>query len=994
MARYSQTAAKLLPHLLQEMSQVEPIIIAAAGGGGSLAVHDLSGAYHTGTLATSQAPWAVTTTAFGVHEANPDAHHATATAGNGISISGQQISLASTVAGAGLTHSAGVLAVGAGTLLTVAADTVGVSPGAAYQFIGTGSDTGAEWRNVSELAGNGLTAATGVLAVGAGNGLTVAADSVALTTPGTLAVSSSNNAAGSHTHAITSSSNPGAAAAILATNSSGILTLARLDISGATGQIVIMDRSATRDWLSYVQSGSYRLYADSADRFIFSSSGAVQTPSHMTLQPTDDLIFNPGSNLTKLASSKVLQSDNYASQLTGMRITHDGQGDFRYIYVDELHAKAFIADLEQALAGGQIICKSVSMLGAAFTVPAAGSTATLTVRDLPSAEDMAVFESGDEVRLRVFSRAGGGLTIADCWGVVTSYTDLADKLQSWTFTRHTAAGGKAGTVSAGTVIAVDSIVLDYGVAGNGYHEVNAIDGLYGANSPYSQIVTWTDHPVTGSVVRTRMGNLYGLFSVAGEYGLYAGNGTSNDSGYLRISSNSVRLNNIPLTLYSSGTQKVNIGATGTDVWIGTSSSDKRLSWDGTTLTVKGAIVVQSGSSGIGTFSDANLDNIDDGSTYGRINGTIISGGYIRVGSGTKDSTLDGFHISATEIVGQLDGVDQVVMGTDGAILAGAGNVYMNATGVTARTTQTFNNTSSTYPEVPDYADLTTGTKLRFIDQARSVWYGGSNYATYVGGEIAALSVATTINADPLFPNSWGTTHSAFLRLVDSPPKAEASGYPSAWLATKIGIKYGDYELGLSNTTPYYNDGTADRTLWHAGNDGASSGLDADLLDGYQGSAFGRLAAGNSWTDTQYFSKTSGRAWYAYIDTSGTSYGPIIYTTGSLATSTNSDYMSFVHLANDVMAVIVADGSNYRTLALQPHGGSVAIGGGTSTASYTLDVSGEVRVTGSVRAETAFGLKAVAEPSTSATYAVLWVDSGDGDLYVKFTNGTKVKLASN
>lgn len=75
------------------------------------------------------------------------------------------------------------------------------------------------------VAGNGLTYTTGVLAVGAGEGITVAADVVALTTPGTLTVATTNAAAGNHTHAVTTSSNPGAAAAILASTSGGGLTL-------------------------------------------------------------------------------------------------------------------------------------------------------------------------------------------------------------------------------------------------------------------------------------------------------------------------------------------------------------------------------------------------------------------------------------------------------------------------------------------------------------------------------------------------------------------------------------------------------------------------------------------------------------------------------------------------------------------------------------------------------------------------------------------------
>src|SRR5690606_4910249 len=143
------------------------------------------------------------------------------------------------------------------------------------------------------------------------------------------------------------------------------------------------------------------------------------------------------------------------------------EADFRYLFVDEMHAKSFIADLEQALAGGQIIAKSVAMVAAAFTVPAAGAAATLRVRDLPSAANMAAFQSGDIVRLRTFSRSGGSLTSADAWGVETSYADGTgsnEGTQTWTFTRSSV--GIAGSMAASTVIQPDWIVLDYGTTGN------------------------------------------------------------------------------------------------------------------------------------------------------------------------------------------------------------------------------------------------------------------------------------------------------------------------------------------------------------------------------------------------------------------------------------------------------------------------------------------------------------------------------------------------
>lgn len=132
-------------------------------------------------------------------------------------------------------------------------------------------------------------------------------------------------------------------------------------------------------------------------------------------------------------------------------------------------------------------------------------------------------------------------------------------------------------MTAGTTIAPDSLVLDYGTTGNGFYEVNAIDGAYGVNSPYAQIVTWATHPRT-QTVRARLGNLYGIFAASNEYGLYAGGGTANTDSYLRISNNTVRLNNVPLQLWNGANQTVNISSSGTDVWIGTSSAAKKLEW--------------------------------------------------------------------------------------------------------------------------------------------------------------------------------------------------------------------------------------------------------------------------------------------------------------------------------------------------------------------------------------------------------------------------------
>ena len=522
-SRFSTDYRNLRPYVLEDVRAIVSAGSAGSNAAAALTAHRLNDTtYHLGQLDPSQATWALTTSA-GDARYITSARQVIAGAGltgggtlagdvtidvnpgAGLAVSADAVILASTVAGAGLTYSTGVLAVGAGDGISVAADAVALA---------------------STVAGNGLTYTTGVINVGAGAGITVAADSVALTTPGTLTITSTNVATGNHTHAITSSSNPGAAASLLASDSGGALTLTTLTASTKV-------RTPLLD----------------------TASGAL------TLQPATDVLLTPGSGLVKASSNVALQASNFASQATGWRVTYDGQADFRYLFVDEMHAKSVIADLEQALAGGQIICKSVSVLAAAFTVPAANTSVSngLRVRDLPSAPGMAVFQSGDIVRLRTFARSAGSLTIGDCWGVVTSYTDQGDGTQTWTFSRS--ASPNAGGMAAGTVIQPDAIILDYGTTGNGFYEVNAIDGAYGVNSPYAQTVTWTTHPATGQTVRTRLGNLKGIFSVSNEFGLYAGTGTADNDTYLRLSSdatNGNRLNNLAMRFFSSGSELLRI----------------------------------------------------------------------------------------------------------------------------------------------------------------------------------------------------------------------------------------------------------------------------------------------------------------------------------------------------------------------------------------------------------------------------------------------------
>lgn len=253
------------------------------------------------------------------------------------------------------------------------------------------------------------------------------------------------------------------------------------------------------------------------------------TAANLNITPATSITLN---GQTRLAASHTIQSANFASRTTGWGITYAGEADFRYTYADEFYTKNFIADLETALNGGQVIAKSTVILAQNFTCPAAGGTATLWVRDFPGHGNLRVFAASDWVVLRSMTRADADndgnieFSIGDCVGQVSAYADGTagnEGTQSWTFTRGS--GGSAGSMAASTVVSADALVIDFGVSGQGFLVARANDGTEGSQSPYWQTVTWTTAPVAANMSpRTRWGQLNGSYGYSSStYGFAAGN---------------------------------------------------------------------------------------------------------------------------------------------------------------------------------------------------------------------------------------------------------------------------------------------------------------------------------------------------------------------------------------------------------------------------------------------------------------------------------------
>ena len=384
--------------------------------------------------------------------------------------------------------------------------------------------------------------------------------------------------------------------------------------------------------------------------------------------PTYKLDVNGTGRFTgNLFLDAYIGTTNYQSEQTGWRGTYAGAFDFRSVYTDELIAKTFIADIDLALLSGTMVSKSITQVSRNFTVPAVDSTATLYVEAIPGFPTSKTFESGDWIRLQVINRTGGGLRWLKVYGTVDAGTLVdggATGEQYYTFTtKYCGAGGAAEdeTVYAGAG------AQDLGVSGNGFIQSEA--GSYSLNTPYIQTATWTTNPYEGEniEVRTRMGNLAGIPNQTG-FGLTTRRDNTNyvtqwwtaaDDWGIRgvVGGNEVfKLgdeNKIACLTIESTKLYIGTGTYGdpnTDFYVdnaGQFSLQDKLTWDGTDLSITGAIKATTGEIGSG----ADLWTITADSIY----------------TGTEHLTDD-----------WNTAMDGITLATDGAIHAP--NFYVNTGG--------------------------------------------------------------------------------------------------------------------------------------------------------------------------------------------------------------------------------------------------------------------------------------------------------------------------
>lgn len=142
----------------------------------------------------------------------------------------------------------------------------------------------------------------------------------------------------------------------------------------------------------------------------------------------------------------------------------------------------------------------------------------------------------------------------------------------------------------------------------------------------------------------------------------------------------------------------------------------------------------------------------------------------------------------------------------------------------------------------------------------TVWHSGNDGAG--SGLDADLldgvqgSGYATLSSSPVFTGNV-TANQQFISTLSTLYLSPGNSALYAFDADKFRPVSASMNLGDSGDpwdVVYANSGVFNGgTVWHSANDGSGSGLDADLLDGIHGSAFGQLAVSNTWTAQQVFS---------------------------------------------------------------------------------------------------------------------------------------------
>lgn len=229
------------------------------------------------------------------------------------------------------------------------------------------------------------------------------------------------------------------------------------------------------------------------------------------------------------------------------------------------------------------------------------------------------------------------------------------------------------------------------------------------------------------------------------------------------------------------------------------------------------------------------------------------------------------------------------------------------------------------------------------------------------GTAALKNTGTSGDAVPLLnaANIWSarqTIGAAIGLTASAAPTWDTNTY--IWAESGFGARYDSFQhrwdIGGSRTEGMrLSSGgvltIGANTVWHAGNDGAGSGLDADTLDGVQGSAYSQLGTGQTYTALKQFSAAAEATDAARITNAATARRLHLYS-GKVG-SQNGDMVVDAEDGNSVLlqtsgvtrATIGPTGFFARTQASSETSGTLTV----ASANRTIQATGDITIPNSV-----------------------------------------------
>ena len=457
----------------------------------------------------------------------------------------------------------------------------------------------------------------------------------------TLSVSTSNAegaatsfARSNHIHTITSSSAPGAAASLLASDASGYLQLVRLGAGVAP------------DYPLHV-IGEARIDGD----LTFIGAQSIETTAdNLTLAPAGDLILNPTGN-------DVLPTTNYDINLGSLA------KKYLTLYAAELWVETLVAQDTIATIGGRILVGPTTVLTSDLGDGGGDTTITVKHNEMASGDRVYLEANGKVEFMAITGAPGGG----------GPYT--------YTVTRNLDGSGL-------NLWYAGDAVFNTGAAGDGFIDLYSVDGVK-ANTEYGPTIVgnvrnsatyndWTEHWAIG-----QLNGIYGYG--ASTFGVGLGEYAASQPHLTIDSTNGIRIFDGTATVIGQWDASGNIvvgqvAASKSNVLITAGALSIRNNvTERIGLTAAGILTIKdSGGAAVITLDAAVGAEITKKLTMPGASSAISIG----AAPPTSATVGTGIWIDRTGIYGLATNVLQAKFDSvTGALTAGAGNVALDASGI-------------------------------------------------------------------------------------------------------------------------------------------------------------------------------------------------------------------------------------------------------------------------------------------------------------------------